>query len=67
MLLNPLSELSTVPHADVRQRQLDCVLQILNGSGDILSFGWPTIIQIIGAVNDRHGLELLSIEYLAFN
>ncbi|XP_055839382.1 protein MON2 homolog isoform X2 [Episyrphus balteatus] len=59
MLLNPLSELSTVPHADVRQRQLDCVLQILNGSGDILSFGWPTIIQIIGAVNDRQGEQLI--------
>lgn len=59
MLLNPLSELSTVSQADVRQRQLDCVLQILNGSGDILSFGWPTIIQIIGAVNNRHGEQLI--------
>lgn len=55
MLLSPLSELSTVMHADVRQRQLDCVLQILNGAGEILSFGWPAIIEIIGAVNEHHG------------
>ncbi|XP_037957121.1 protein MON2 homolog isoform X2 [Teleopsis dalmanni] len=59
MLLSPLSELSTVMHADVRQRQLDCVLQILNGAGEILSFGWPAIIEIIGAVNDHHGEPLI--------
>lgn len=59
MLLSPLSELSSVPHADVRQRQLDCVLQILNGAGEILSFGWPAIIEIIGAVNEHHGEPLI--------
>ncbi|KAH8369024.1 hypothetical protein KR200_004086 [Drosophila serrata] len=59
MLLSPLSELSTVLHADVRQRQLDCVLQILNTAGEILSFGWPAIIEIIGAVNEHHGEPLV--------
>lgn len=59
MLLNPLAELSSVMHTDVRQRQLDCVLQILNGAGEILSFGWPTIIEIIGAVSDHHGEPLI--------
>ncbi|EDW76180.1 uncharacterized protein Dwil_GK14801 [Drosophila willistoni] len=59
MLLSPLSELSTVMHADVRQRQLDCVLQILNTAGEILSFGWPAIIEIIGAVNEHHGEPLI--------
>ncbi|XP_039501513.1 protein MON2 homolog [Drosophila santomea] len=59
MLLSPLSELSTVLHADVRQRQLDCVLQILNTAGEILSFGWPAIIEIIGAVNEHHGEPLI--------
>ncbi|XP_017854970.1 protein MON2 homolog isoform X2 [Drosophila busckii] len=59
MLLTPLSELSTVMHADVRQRQLDCVLQILNTAGEILSFGWPAIIEIIGAVNEHHGEPLI--------
>ncbi|XP_016968511.1 protein MON2 homolog [Drosophila biarmipes] len=59
MLLSPLSELSSVLHADVRQRQLDCVLQILNTAGEILSFGWPAIIEIIGAVNEHHGEPLI--------
>lgn len=63
MLLSPLSELSTVPHADVRQRQLECVLQILNSAGEILSYGWPTIIEIIGAMNDHHGEPLIRIAF----
>lgn len=63
MLLSPLSELSTVPHADVRQRQLECVLQILNSAGEILSYGWPTIMEIIGAMNDHHGEPLIRIAF----
>lgn len=55
LLLNPLAELSSVPHGDVRQRQLECVLQVLNGAGETLSYGWPSVLEIIGAVNDRHG------------
>lgn len=55
LLLGPLSELSSVPHGDVRQRQLDCVLQILHGAGETLSHGWPLILGIIGAVSDHHG------------
>lgn len=38
LLLNPLAELSSVPHGDVRQRQLEGVLQILNGAGETLSY-----------------------------
>lgn len=29
LLLSPLAELSEVPHGDVRQRQLECVLQVI--------------------------------------
>lgn len=57
LLLNPLAELSSVPHGDVRQRQLECVLQVLNGAGETLSHGWPFVLGIIGAVNDHHGYE----------
>ncbi|XP_055376967.1 protein MON2 homolog [Condylostylus longicornis] len=59
MLLSPLCQLSCVPHGDVRQRQLECVLQILNSSGEIISFGWPVILEIIGAVSDHHGEPLI--------
>jgi Domain of unknown function (DUF1981) len=55
LLLSPLAELSSVPHGDVRQRQLECVLQVLNGAGETLSHGWPLVLGIIGAVNDHHG------------
>lgn len=63
MLLNPLAELSTVPHGDVRQRQLECVLQVLNGAGETLTHGWPLVLGIIGAVNDRHGEALIRIAF----
>lgn len=57
LLLNPLAELSSVPHGDVRQRQLECVLQVLNGAGETLSHGWPFVLGIIGAVSDHHGYD----------
>ncbi|KAF3855115.1 hypothetical protein F7725_023170 [Dissostichus mawsoni] len=34
LLLNPLKELSNVLHADIRQKQLESVLQILQSQGD---------------------------------
>lgn len=63
LLLGPLSELSSVPHGDVRQRQLECVLQVLNGAGETLSHGWPLVLGIIGAVNDHHGETLIRIAF----
>lgn len=63
LLLGPLAELSSVPHGDVRQRQLECVLQVLNGAGETLSHGWPLVLGIIGAVNDHHGETLIRIAF----
>lgn len=62
LLLGPLAELSSLAH-DVRQRQLECVLQILNGSGEMLSHGWPLILGIIGAVSDHHSEVLIRIAF----
>uniref|UniRef100_A0A1B0CMD8 Protein MON2 homolog n=1 Tax=Lutzomyia longipalpis TaxID=7200 RepID=A0A1B0CMD8_LUTLO len=61
LLLSPLAELSTVPHGDVRS--LDCVLQVLNGAGETLSYGWPLVLGIIGAVSDHHGEALIRIAF----
>lgn len=61
--MNPLAELSSVHHGDVRQRQLECVLQVLNGAGELLTHGWPLVLGIIGAVNDRHGETLIRIAF----
>ncbi|CAG2057482.1 unnamed protein product, partial [Timema podura] len=63
LLLGPLSELSSVPHGDVRQRQLECVLQILHSAGETLSHGWPLVLSIIGAVSDHHGENLIRIAF----
>ncbi|CAG9759422.1 unnamed protein product [Ceutorhynchus assimilis] len=63
LLLGPLYELSLVPHGDVRQRQLECVLQILHSNGDTLTHGWPLILGITGAVNDQHGENLIRVAF----
>lgn len=55
MLLAPLQEISsTISHADVRQKVLDCVSQILH-TGEISSDGWPYLLDVIGAINDEQG------------
>ncbi|CAG5101303.1 Similar to mon2: Protein MON2 homolog (Drosophila melanogaster) [Cotesia congregata] len=63
LLLGPLAELSSVGHADVRHRQLECVLQVLQGGGETLFHGWPLVLGIIGAVSDHHGETLVRIAF----
>lgn len=48
MLLSPLKDLSLIQHPDVRQKQLEYALHILNNGGDTLGSGWPVILQVIG-------------------
>lgn len=55
LLLNPLKELSNVLHADIRQKQLECVLQILQNQGDSLGPGWPLVLGVIGAIRNDQG------------
>lgn len=55
LLLNPLKELSNVLHADIRQKQLECVLQILQSQGDSLGPGWPLVLGVIGAIRNDQG------------
>ncbi len=55
LLISPLNELSSTSFADVRQKQVDCVLHLLHSSGDIISFGWPLFLNIIGAINNSQG------------
>jgi hypothetical protein len=53
-VLSPLQELSGIPHGDIRQKQLDCVLQVLHSCGDTLLQGWPLVLGVIGALNKHH-------------
>lgn len=59
MFLAPLQDLSYVPHADIRQKQLDSTLHILQSNGDTLNHGWPQIFEIVGAINDSQSENLI--------
>ncbi|KAL0268714.1 UNVERIFIED_CONTAM: hypothetical protein PYX00_010542 [Menopon gallinae] len=63
LVLAPLSELSSVPHGDVRQRQLECMLHVLHSSGETLCHAWPLVLTTIGAVSDYHGENLIRIAF----
>lgn len=74
LLISPLNELSSTTFPDVRQKQIDCVLGLLHSSGDIISYGWPLFLNIIGAINNSQGehsirsafqcLQLVDTDYL---
>uniref|UniRef100_A0A8C9ST09 Protein MON2 homolog n=1 Tax=Scleropages formosus TaxID=113540 RepID=A0A8C9ST09_SCLFO len=55
LLLNPLRELSDIVHPDIRQKQLESVLQILQSQGDSLGPGWPLVLGVIGAIRNDQG------------
>lgn len=61
--LSPLQEMSGISYADIRQKQLDCVIQILQSSGESLGEGWPQILDIIGAINDQQSENLIRIAF----
>lgn len=75
VLLRPLQSLSTVSHQDIRQKQLDAVLQIIQStSGDSLlsnnesmgfgyGGGWPQLIDIIGTVDEMQNENLIRIAF----
>lgn len=62
-VLAPVQELSAIPHSDIRQRQLDCVLQLLHSCGDTLQQGWPLILGVIGALNKDHTEKLVQMAF----
>ncbi|KAM9311030.1 protein MON2 homolog isoform 3-T3 [Gastrophryne carolinensis] len=59
LLLNPLKELSAISHHDIRLKQLECVLQILQNQGDSLGPGWPLVLGVIGAIRNDQGESLI--------
>uniref|UniRef100_A0A2K6GKX1 Protein MON2 homolog n=1 Tax=Propithecus coquereli TaxID=379532 RepID=A0A2K6GKX1_PROCO len=59
LLLNPLKEMSTINHPDIRLKQLECVLQILQSQGDSLGPGWPLVLGVMGAIRNDQGESLI--------
>ncbi|KAM6137888.1 protein MON2 homolog isoform 1-T1 [Pterocles gutturalis] len=59
LLLTPLKELSNISHPDIRIKQLECVLQILQSQGDSLGPGWPLVLGVMGAIRSDQGESLI--------
>uniref|UniRef100_A0A3B3QB26 Protein MON2 homolog n=1 Tax=Paramormyrops kingsleyae TaxID=1676925 RepID=A0A3B3QB26_9TELE len=59
LLLSPLRDLSDIAHPDIRQKQLESVLQILQSQGDGLGPGWPLVLGVIGAIRNDQGESLI--------
>ncbi|ODN01672.1 Protein MON2 [Orchesella cincta] len=59
LLLSPLCELSSIPHNDVRNKQLMALSQILHCKGDKLKSSWPLAINILGDIYDNHSEGLV--------
>ncbi|XP_007450251.1 PREDICTED: protein MON2 homolog isoform X3 [Lipotes vexillifer] len=59
LLLNPLKDMSSVNHPDIRLKQLECVLQILQSQGDSLGPGWPLVLGVMGAIRNDQGESLI--------
>ena len=47
MVLSTFSEISSIPKIDVRTRQMECVLEVLETCGEKLSSAWPVLLNII--------------------
>ncbi|XP_077982841.1 protein MON2 homolog [Glandiceps talaboti] len=63
MLLSPLQELTGVGHADIRQKQLECVLQVIQDNGETLEHGWPLVLEVIGDVTNDQGENLIRVAF----
>ncbi|KAG5830500.1 hypothetical protein ANANG_G00311320 [Anguilla anguilla] len=63
LLLNPLKELSNILHPDIRHKQLESVLQILQSQGDRLGPGWPLVLGVIGAIRNDQGESLIRMAF----
>jgi hypothetical protein len=63
-LLFPLQCLSQIQQPDIRQKQLDVVLQVIqSASNDSTPGGWPQIIDIVGTVDEWQTENLIRVAF----
>lgn len=63
-LLYPLQRLSQITHPDIRQKQLDVVLQVIqSATSDSSIEGWPQILDIVGTVDEWQTDNLIRIAF----
>ena len=61
--LTPLVEMSSISHMDIRQKQLDTSLKMLQSLGEMISDGWPAILTIIGSINENQSESLIRLSF----
>ena len=49
MVLSTFADISSIPRIDVRTRQMECVLEVLETCGEKLNSAWPVLLNIIQA------------------
>ncbi|XP_073959007.1 mon2 homolog, regulator of endosome-to-Golgi trafficking [Choristoneura fumiferana] len=59
LLLEPLAELCTVRHCDVRARQLECAARLLHSRGEQLGAAWPLMMEVISGISSQHSEQLI--------
>ncbi|CAG4985285.1 unnamed protein product [Colias eurytheme] len=62
LILEPLAELCSVRHCDVRARQLECAARLLHSRGEQLGAAWPLMMEIISAICDQHRYVICECE-----
>lgn len=51
LILSPLSSMSEIEYIDVRRKQIECLVNVLQSAGQQLtSDQWPTVIEIVRVV-----------------
>jgi len=63
IFLRPFQSLSEIVFVDIRQKQLDCCLQILQTSGDTMTAGWPQLLYIIGCIDKLPNESLIRLAF----
>lgn len=57
--LDSLTKLSTINYTDIRQKQLEVSLQIIQSCGDSLDNNWPCILSIVSAIHANQNESLI--------
>lgn len=61
--LAPLQSLSDINYTDLRQKQLEVCLQMIQSGGETLGDGWPQIIDIVGSLNEHQTENMIRLAF----
>lgn len=61
--LEALANLSSINFADIRQKQLEVTLQVIQSYGDSLEENWPCILSIASSINSNQNEALIRLAF----